>query len=99
MNTFSVLLVAVAGAMGWQANDPFRNYADEKRDAKVDIKDDFDDDVKEVRYLNQGWSEAKSMKFYRLPQGSKLIPYPWFLALEQSGNQTPFADPANMNRY
>jgi cytochrome c2 len=34
-------------------------------------------------YLNQGWSEADSLWFYNTTQGSALLPYDFYLALEQ----------------
>ena len=34
-------------------------------------------------YLSQGWSGADRTMFYTTSQGSQLLPYDWFLALEQ----------------
>ena len=38
-----------------------------------------------VTYLDQGWTDQYSyrQKFYHTTQGTKLVPYKWFLALEQ----------------
>ncbi len=36
------------------------------------------------RFLNQNWSDADRQWFYTTPQGSKLIPYRWALALERN---------------
>ena len=36
-----------------------------------------------VIYLDQGWSADERIQFYYTSQGSQLIPYDWFLALEQ----------------
>lgn len=41
-------------------------------------------------YLDQGWSDAERNQFYFTPQGSYLLPYQWFLALEQARNSKPF---------
>lgn len=41
-------------------------------------------------YLEQGWTNAERNQFYFTPQGSYLIPYAWFLALEQPHNAKPF---------
>lgn len=41
-------------------------------------------------YLEQGWTDAERNRFYFTPQGSYLIPYAWFLALEQPHNAKPF---------
>src|SRR4051812_30214814 len=37
----------------------------------------------DVIYLDQGWSTEVREKVYRTSQGSELMPYAWFLALEQ----------------
>lgn len=49
--------------------------------------------------LDQGWSEQEAETFYYTPQGSQLIPYAWFLALEVEDAQGLFRDNANMARY
>lgn len=49
-------------------------------------------------YLNQGWTEAERNQFYFTPQGSYLIPYRWFLALEQPYNAKPFNAPKHIDR-
>lgn len=97
-----ILVTAVGAGPAWSQTPPkdeFTTYGDERRDAMIDVKDLFDAEVKDVVYLPQGWSPAESMRFYRLAQGSKLIPYAWFLHLEQAKDQTPFAGPENMNRF
>lgn len=40
-----------------------------------------------TRYLAQGWNQDERQDFYYLTQGSQLIPYLWFLSLEQPANQ------------
>jgi mono/diheme cytochrome c family protein len=40
-----------------------------------------------VQYLDQGWTDAERQDFYFVGQGSQLVPYEWFLHLEQAGNQ------------
>ncbi len=42
------------------------------------------------RFLNQMWTAADRAWFYTTPQGSKLLPYDWFLALERPDNTTLF---------
>jgi hypothetical protein len=37
----------------------------------------------EVTWLDQHWTEDQRRQYYHLPQGSILIPYAWFLVLEQ----------------
>jgi hypothetical protein len=48
--------------------------------------------------LDQGWTAAQSTWFYTTSQGSQLLPYSWYLALEQPGGGAPFnAD--HLSRY
>lgn len=48
--------------------------------------------VAEVKALEQNWSDSEAEWFYNVPQGSKLIPYKWFLHLEQPDKETLFRD-------
>jgi hypothetical protein len=75
------------------------NYKDETRHADWSIPDFFGDEVKTIRYLKQNWTPAQSMEFYTRTQGSRLLPYAWFLALEQPDNEKLFRDPAYMVRF
>jgi len=48
--------------------------------------------------LPQGWDEGNRTMFYTTSQGSQLLPYSWYLALEQPGGGAPFnAD--HLSRY
>ena len=38
-------------------------------------------------------------EYWYTDQGSQIVPYAWFLHLEQAGSTARFADPANMDRY
>ena len=49
-----------------------------------------------VTYLEQGWDAQLREAFYYTPQGSRLMPYTWFLALEQVGSDKAFSDPDNL---
>jgi hypothetical protein len=46
--------------------------------------------------LDQGWSAQEAEEFYYTPQGSQLIPYAWFLALEVKDRETLFRDNSHM---
>ncbi len=51
--------------------------------------------------LPQGWTQAERELWWNGAQGSQIMPYDWFLKLEQPGTAAPvlFASPANMARY
>src|SRR5262245_45845990 len=106
MRTFSALLIAplalimIAGCGDSGGGKPIvtpvtppppPKGADASRDAVVPSTDPYDETATEVAYMPQNWSADESLAFYFTPQGSQLIPYAWFLALEQPGSSTtPF---------
>ena len=47
----------------------------------------------------QGWAPSDSLWYYNVTQGSDLLPYDFFLALEQEKSEESFRAPANMNRF
>jgi hypothetical protein len=56
---------------------------------------------KEVVRLDQGWTPDQRERYYQTSQGSLIIPYSWFLALERPdlGSHEPFAAEENLIRY
>ncbi len=42
--------------------------------------------TEQTRFLDQGWTPNEREEFYYLTQGSQLLPYLWFLSLEQAEN-------------
>src|SRR5436190_23996826 len=44
---------------------------------------DLDPGLASVATLEQNWSDEEATWFYNVPQGSRLIPYDWFVHLEQ----------------
>src|SRR6476659_9280636 len=46
--------------------------------------------------LRQGGTAQEAEEFYYTPQGSQLIPYAWFLALEIKDRETLFRDNSHM---
>jgi hypothetical protein len=69
------------------------------RNAFVATQDPLGESVTNVVYLEQNWSPDESTRFYFTPQGSQIIPYDWFLALEQVNSTTPFLDNQNILKY
>jgi processive rubber oxygenase RoxA-like protein len=53
---------------------------------------------KEVAFLDQNWSDEDREYFYFSDQGSRLIPYDYFLHLEQADNTQLLRDDENMMR-
>ena len=53
---------------------------------------------KGIHYLDQGFDEETRQTFYHAPQGTRLLPYSWFLALEQAKNNNRFLDDENLRQ-
>ena len=49
--------------------------------------------------LDQGWSPKLRDMYYYTPQGSRLIPFDYFMALERADNNTLFSSRENLSRY
>ncbi len=57
-------------------------------------------EVSDVLHLNNDvWTEAERQRYYHLSQGAQILPYDWFVALEQVGNERPFMADDNMTRF
>jgi mono/diheme cytochrome c family protein len=52
--------------------------------------------ISQLKTLQQNWTDAESNTFYNAPQGSQLIPYRWFLQLEQPNSEEPFLAPEHI---
>ncbi len=50
-------------------------------------------------YLDQGWDEADSLWFYNTTQGSALLPYDFFLVLEQAESDQLFRSNQNIDKF
>ena len=52
-----------------------------------------------VTFLEQGWSEEVQQLFWFTSQGSQIIPYDWFLVLEQAASEDLFRSEANIKPH
>ena len=53
----------------------------------------------DVVYLDQRWTPQLREQFYFTPQGSRLIPYEWFMALERPDDTELLSSPATLSRF
>ncbi|WP_437595424.1 di-heme-cytochrome C peroxidase [Sorangium sp. So ce590] len=53
----------------------------------------------DVVYLDQGWGEEERRIFYRVSQGTRLLPLGWFLALERGDSAERFVASDYVARY
>ena len=80
-------------------------YADDDPDrgaliSGMDQPDTMGDAYTKIIYpADQGWNAAESLWFYNTTQGSNMLPYDFFLHLEQAKSETLFRDAANINDY
>ena len=70
-----------------------------QRGANPPSTDRFGEQVSSVRYLDQNWTPADSMRFYNVSQGSDLMPYDFFIALRKTGSNEYFRSDQNLNYY
>jgi len=54
--------------------------------------------VSKLKTLPQNWTDTEANWFYDVAQGSKLLPYKWFLSLEQPDSGKLFNDPDHIRR-
>ncbi len=90
---FAWVIAGIASRMyEFRDNDPDRG-------AVTQGIDKFGSRFSQTVYLSQGWSQADSLWFYTVTQGSNLLPYSFFLALEQSDSEYLFRSDENVDRY
>src|SRR6266404_3291830 len=93
--TAAVLLLIVAGSQVYDFWD-----SDPDRGATTVAQDSFGDSFTTVKYLDQGWEPKDSLWFYNTTQGSDLLPYDFFMVLEQKDKSVLFRTNDNLNnRY
>ncbi len=88
------LLLTAGGSRIYQYWD-----SDPDRGATTVKQDEFGDSFEKVTYLPQGWDAADSLWFYTTTQGSDLLPYDFFMALEQANKKEAFSSSENMNHF
>ncbi len=64
----------------------------------VSRSDPLGDAAASIRWLDQGWSKEQIDRWYTTPQGSRLMPYRMFMALEQADRPALLRDAENMRR-
>ena len=72
---------------------------DPDRGAITSGSDKFGSRFSQTIYLDQGWSPSDSLWFYNTTQGSNLLPYSFFLVLEQPDSSALFRSDENIDRY
>lgn len=84
-------LIAGKTYQGWD-DDPDRGAVSIENGA-------FGEDYSTPVYLDQGWSANDSLWYYNTTQGSALLPYDFFLALEDEKSSELFRSNKNIDHY
>jgi len=91
-----ILLPLIALAVGKM----YQRWDDDPTRGAAAIKDGaFGESYSTPVYLDQGWSAADSLWFYNTTQGSALIPYDFFVVLEDEKSQALLRSNENMDKY
>jgi cytochrome c1 len=69
------------------------------RGAIAIAKGAFGESYATPQYLDQGWSKSDSLWFYNTTQGSALLPYDFFLVLEQADSTELLRSNNNIDKY
>ncbi|MDO9310059.1 MAG: di-heme-cytochrome C peroxidase, partial [Nitrosomonas sp.] len=98
-----ILILSILAIIWLVTGISWRTYElrdiDPNRGAITNGIDKFGDQFSQIVYLDQGWSAADSLWFYNTTQGSNLLPYSFFLVLEQSDSSALFRSDENIDRY
>ncbi len=98
-----ILILSVLAIIWLVTGISWRTYElrdnDPNRGAITNGTDKFGDQFSQTIYLDQGWSASDSLWFYNTTQGSNLLPYSFFLVLEQSDSSALFRSNENIDRY
>ena len=70
--TVLIVLLLVGGVYLYLSQPQFR----------VDVPD-YQSPPEQLTYAEQGWTDDQRLHFHHTAQGTRLIPYDWFIALEQ----------------
>lgn len=78
----------------------YQNWDDDPDRGAIAIENGhFGENYSTPTYLDQGWSEAQSLWYYNTTQGSNLMPYDLFIALEQKDSTELFRSNTNFDKY
>lgn len=93
---FIIVCMFIALAIG----KIYQSWDDDEDRGSIPITDGhFQEDYSTPVYLEQGWNESDSLWYYNITQGSDLIPYDFFMELEQPGSTELFRSDANFDKY
>ncbi|NYZ65101.1 ribonuclease E [Endozoicomonas sp. SM1973] len=95
-----IAVIAVTMVVALIIGKAYQHWDDDPERGAVAVDNGaFGESYKTPIYLEQGWSEADSLWFYNTTQGSGLLPYDFFLVLEQVDSQALFRATSNIDKF
>lgn len=95
-----VLIFVFAILIALSISKAYQRWDDDPDRGAIAIADGaFGESYSTPVYLEQGWDEADSLWFYNTTQGSGLLPYDFFLVLEQADSTELLRSNSNMDRF
>ncbi len=91
---FIIVLLTLAAGKTYQILD-----RDKDRGAIAIESGAYGESYETPVYLKQGWSPSDTLWFYNTTQGSALLPYDFYLSLEQKSSTELVRANSNMDRY
>ncbi len=92
----TIILVAVILIIG----KTYQSWDDDPHRGAIAIDNGaFGESYSTPVYLDQGWSKSDSLWFYNTTQGSALLPYDFFIALENETSKELFRSNKNVDKY
>jgi cytochrome c5 len=77
----------------------YQNWDDDPDRGAIAVEGAFGESYSTPIYLSQGWDEDESLWFYNITQGSALLPYDFYLHLEEVGSEALIRSTKNIDKY
>ena len=95
-----LIIIVAAMVLSLIAGKTYQNWDDDPDRGAIGIQGGaFNESYSTPVYLDQGWSASDSLWYYNTTQGSALVPYDFFLALEDAKSEALFRSNKNMDKY
>lgn len=96
----AIVVIAIVMAIALAIGKAYQHWDDDPDRGALPINNgEFGENYSTPIYLDQGWSASDSLWFYNTTQGSGLMPYDFFIALEQADSNLPFRDNSVIDKY
>lgn len=95
-----IFVIGLSMAIALAVGKAYQQWDDDPDRGAIPIENGaFGESYSTPIYLDQGWDSSASLWFYNTTQGSALIPYDFFMVLEQADSTELFRSNANIDKY